>query len=87
MCCQSDSRKQNAGGMEPSIDCKAWRTRGSEEEEEAIREDRAESMTWTKREGGRRVTSSLSESVVGRRSGRWESASGPASWEPGTWVS
>ena len=87
MCCQLDSWEQNAGGMEPSIDCRAWRTRGSEEEEEAMQDDRVKSMIWTKREGGRRVTSSLSESVGGRRSGRQESTSGLVSWEPGTWVS
>ena len=45
MCCQSDNHEQKAGGMEPSIDWRAWRTRGSEEEEEAIREERAELMT------------------------------------------
>jgi len=43
-----------------------------------MRSERAVSMMRTKREGGSRVTPSLSRSDEGRRSGRRESASGPA---------
>ena len=43
-------------------------------------------MRLTKREGGRRVTSVLSESSAGRRSGRWDRASGPARSFLGTWI-
>ena len=32
--CQSDRRERNAGGIDPSMDCNAWRTRGSEAEED-----------------------------------------------------
>ena len=44
------------------------------------------SMRLTKREGGRRVTPSFSGVVEGSKSGRQERASGPASWDPGTWI-
>ena len=40
--------------------------------------ERAVSIRLTKREGGRRVTSALSESSMGRRPGRRERASEPA---------
>jgi len=43
-------------------------------------------MMRTKRDGGSRVTPSLSRSEEGRRSGRQESASGPARSFPGTWI-
>ena len=42
-------------------------------------------MRLTKREGGSRVTPSSSMEDGGRRSGKWEKASGPASSLPGTW--
>ena len=44
-----------------------------------MQEERAESMMWTKREGGNKVTSSLSSLEKGRRSGRRDKASGSAS--------
>ena len=48
--------------------------------------ERAVSMMLTKREGGSKVTPSLSASSGGRRSGRRERASGPANSFPGTWI-
>ena len=59
---------------------------GSPAEADLMRWERAVSMRLTKREGGRRVTSVLSESSAGRRSGRRERASGPARSFPGTWT-
>ena len=43
-------------------------------------------MMWIKRDGGSRVTPSLSRSEEGRRSGQQESVSGPARSLPGTWI-
>ena len=43
-------------------------------------------MRLMKSEGGRRVTPLFSGVVEGRRSGRRERASGPASRDPGTWI-
>jgi len=48
-----------------------------------MRSERAVSMMRTKRDGGSKVTPSLSRSEGGRRSGRQESASGPARSFPG----
>src|SRR6266576_2841094 len=84
--CQSDKRERKASGTSLFIDWRLWRTRGSEEEEEAILRERATSMTLTKREGGRRVTPSFSSSCDGKRSGRRERASGPERSFPGTWI-
>ena len=58
--------------------------RGSSAELDWIWSERAVLMMQTNREGGRRVTPSLSRSEEGRRSGRRESASGPARSLPGT---
>jgi len=49
-----------------------------------MRSERAVSMMQTKREGGSRVTPSLSRSEEERRSGRQESASGPVRSFPGS---
>ena len=76
--CQSDRRERNAGGIHPSMDCNAWRTRGSEVEEDWMRCKREVSMRLTKRDGGRRVTPLFSGVVKGSRSGCRERASGPA---------
>ena len=43
-------------------------------------------MRVTNTEGGRRVTSSLSSSVFGIRSGHLDRASGVLSSFPGTWI-
>ena len=59
------------------MDYSVWRTRGSEVEEDWMRWEREVSMRLTKRDGGRRVTPSLSGVVEGSRSGRQERASGP----------
>ena len=52
--------------------------RGSSAEVDWIRSERVVSMMRTKRDGGSRVTPSLSRLEGGRRSGRRESALGPA---------
>ena len=43
-------------------------------------------MRLMKSEGGRRVIPLFSGVVKGRMSGQQERASGPASWDPGTWI-
>ena len=49
---------------------------------------RVQSIMHTNIELGRRVTLSLSRSAsLGRRSGRWDRASGATSCFPGTWIS
>jgi len=53
--------------------------RGSSAEDDWIFSVRAVSIIWTKRDGGSKVTPSLSRSEVGRRSGRRDKASGPVS--------
>ena len=68
------------------MDCSALRTRGSPLDVEPMCWDRAVSMRLIKREGGSRVMPSLSMEDGGRRSGRQERASGPASNFPGTWT-
>jgi len=60
--------------------------RGLSMEADCTQSKRVVSMMWIKREGGSKVTPSLSESEEGMRSGRWERASGPASNFPGTWI-
>ena len=55
-------------------------------EEDWIQWERDMSIRLTKSEGERRVTPSFSRVVEGRRSGWQERASGPASWDPGTWI-
>ena len=76
--CQLDRQERKAGGIDPSIDCSAWRTRGSEVEEDWMQWKRDMSMRLMKREGRRRVTPSFSGVVEGSRSGQQERASGPA---------
>ena len=75
--CQSDRREQKAGGIESSMDCSAWRTRGSEVEEDWMQWERKVSMRLMKRDGERRVTPSFSDVAEGSRSGQRERALGP----------
>ena len=44
------------------------------------------SVRLIKSEGGRRITPLFSEVEERRRSGQQEQASGPARWDPGTWI-
>ena len=68
--CQSDRQEWKAGGIEPSMNCSAWRTRGSEVEEDWMRWEREVLMRLMKRDGGRRVTPSFSGVVEGSRLGQ-----------------
>jgi len=58
--------------------------RGLSAEDDWIRSVRAVSIIRTKSDGGSKVTPSLSRSEAGRRSGRRDKASGPASSFLGT---
>ena len=58
------------GGIDPSMDCSAWRTRGLEVKEDWTWWERDVSMRLTKREGGRRVTPSFSKVAEGSKSGQ-----------------
>ena len=55
-------------------------------EEDWTQWEREVLMRLMKGEGGRRVTPLFSRVVKGRRSGQQERVSGPASWDPGTWI-
>ena len=68
------------------MDWSACKTRELKAEEDCMQWDRDMLMRLTKSEGGRRVTPSFSGVEEGRRSGQQERASGPASWDPGTWI-
>ena len=65
--------------MEPSIDCRAWRTRELAAEEDWIQWEREVSMRLTKKEDGRRMTPLFSGVVEGSKLGRRERALSPTS--------
>jgi len=72
--------------MEPSIDWRVCKTRGSSVEVDCMRSKRVESIMQMNKEGGSKVTPSLLGSEEGMRSGHWKSVSGPARSFLETWI-
>ena len=68
--CQSVRRERKGRGISLCMDWSAWRTRGSPEEANSMHWERAVSMMLIKRDGGSKVTPSLSAVSEGRRSGQ-----------------